>query len=114
MVHVRSRVSPGVTMRLKRTSSIPANSANLPANDAVCVAVPKSLTVYAPTRLSLVTKTAPDMVNEPPAQRWANVSWLAGYRRPVHLGAELADQLLDLARRPVSYERQDETVREEP
>ncbi len=43
-----------------------------------------------------------DMVGEPPAQRWANVSWLAGYRRPVHLGAELIDQLLVLARRPVS------------
>jgi hypothetical protein len=43
-----------------------------------------------------------DMVGEPPAQRWANVSWLAGYRRPVHLGAELADRLLDVARRPVS------------
>jgi hypothetical protein len=43
-----------------------------------------------------------EMVGEPPAQRWANVSWLAGYRRPVHLGAELADQLLEVARRPVS------------
>jgi len=43
-----------------------------------------------------------DMVGEPPAQRWANVSWLAGYRRPVHLGVELADRILDLARRSVS------------
>jgi hypothetical protein len=43
-----------------------------------------------------------EMLGEPPAQRWANVSWLAGYRRPVHLGAELADQFLELARRPVS------------
>src|ERR1041384_271282 len=55
-----------------RSSFLPINTnflpflASLPANEAVCVAVPKSLTVYAPTRLSLVTNTAPDMVNEPP------------------------------------------------
>jgi len=42
------------------------------------------------------------MVGEPPAQRWANVSWLSGYRRPVHLGGELMPRLIDLACRPVA------------
>jgi len=42
------------------------------------------------------------MVGEPAAQRGANVSWLSGYRRPVHLGAELMPRLVDLARRPVA------------
>jgi len=42
-----------------------------------------------------------DMVGEPPAQRWANVSWLAGYRRPVYLGAELIDGLVELACDPI-------------
>jgi hypothetical protein len=42
------------------------------------------------------------MVGEPPAQRWANISWLSGYRRQVHLGAELMPRLVALARRPVA------------
>jgi hypothetical protein len=42
------------------------------------------------------------MVGEPPAQRWANVSWLAGYRRSPHLGAELMPRLVALAARPVA------------
>ncbi|WP_234042274.1 TnsA-like heteromeric transposase endonuclease subunit [Streptomyces marianii] len=38
------------------------------------------------------------------AQRFANISWLAGYRRPPHSGAELADRLIALARRPVAID----------
>lgn len=56
------------------------------------------------TRTAAVCRTLGwdyDMVGAPPSQRWVNVAWLAGYRRPVHLGAELAAGLLERARRPV-------------
>ncbi|MGI5238709.1 TnsA-like heteromeric transposase endonuclease subunit [Dactylosporangium sp. CA-139066] len=42
------------------------------------------------------------MVGEPLEQRWANVSWLSGYRRPPNLGAELMPRLVGLAGRPVT------------
>ncbi|MFI8837114.1 TnsA-like heteromeric transposase endonuclease subunit [Streptomyces afghaniensis] len=41
------------------------------------------------------------MVGEPDALRWATVSWLAGYRRPLRAGKELADRLLVLAQKAV-------------
>ncbi|MER6352427.1 TnsA-like heteromeric transposase endonuclease subunit [Streptomyces sp. NPDC001634] len=41
------------------------------------------------------------MVGEPDALRWANVSWLAGYRRPLLAGKALVDRLLMLAQRSV-------------
>jgi len=41
------------------------------------------------------------MVGEPDPLRWATVSWLAGYRRPLHAGKDLAGPLLQLARQPV-------------
>jgi len=41
------------------------------------------------------------MVGEPAEQRWANVSWLSGYRRPPNLGAEWMPRLVGLAGRPV-------------
>jgi hypothetical protein len=42
-----------------------------------------------------------EMVGEPDAQRWANVSWLSGYRRAPNLGVELMPRLVGLAARPV-------------
>ncbi len=44
------------------------------------------------------------MVGAVDAQRFANISWLAGYRRPLYAGADLADRLIALARRPVAIE----------
>ncbi|MFF0157243.1 TnsA-like heteromeric transposase endonuclease subunit [Streptomyces sp. NPDC005263] len=41
------------------------------------------------------------MVSEPSGQRWVNVDLLSSARRPLHLGADLAPRLLDLAREPV-------------
>jgi hypothetical protein len=43
-----------------------------------------------------------ELVGEPAPQRWANVSWLAGYRRAPQLGAELIPQMLHLAREPIA------------
>ncbi|MBY8841906.1 TnsA-like heteromeric transposase endonuclease subunit [Streptomyces sp. SP2-10] len=45
------------------------------------------------------------MVGEPAPLRWATVSWLAGYRRPLGAGKPLADPLLQLAREPVAIGR---------
>lgn len=42
------------------------------------------------------------LVGQPDAQRLANVSWLHGYRRPLHAGVELVPRLLALAQQPVS------------
>jgi hypothetical protein len=42
------------------------------------------------------------MVGDVDPQRWANVSWMAGFRRPLHAGADLIPRLLALAQRPVS------------
>ncbi|MCC3773619.1 TnsA-like heteromeric transposase endonuclease subunit [Streptomyces sp. UNOB3_S3] len=41
------------------------------------------------------------LVSEPDSLMWATVSWLAGYRRPLHAGHGLADRLLLLACKPV-------------
>ncbi|GAA1264567.1 TnsA-like heteromeric transposase endonuclease subunit [Saccharothrix xinjiangensis] len=41
------------------------------------------------------------LVGEPDPQLWATVSWLAGFRRPPHAGAEYLPQLLALAHKPV-------------
>jgi hypothetical protein len=41
------------------------------------------------------------MVGEPDPLRWATVSWLAGYRRPLRGGKDLTGPLLELAQRPV-------------
>lgn len=40
------------------------------------------------------------MVGEPDPLRWATVSWLAGYRRPLRAGKGLTDPLLQLAQTP--------------
>ncbi|MGW1917138.1 TnsA-like heteromeric transposase endonuclease subunit [Streptomyces sp. NPDC002076] len=45
------------------------------------------------------------MVGEPAPLRWATVSWLAGYRRPLLAGKPLADPLLQLAHEPVEIGR---------
>lgn len=42
------------------------------------------------------------LVGEPDRQRWANICWLAGFRRPLHAGADLVPRLLALAATPVS------------
>ncbi len=42
------------------------------------------------------------LVGEPDRQRFANISWLAGFRRPLHAGADLVPRLLALAATPVS------------
>lgn len=42
------------------------------------------------------------LVGEPHPQLWASISWLAGFRRPLGAGAELVDQILSLAARPVA------------
>lgn len=42
------------------------------------------------------------MVGDIAPQRWANIEWLAGYRRPLRSCAHLADPLLALADRPVA------------
>jgi hypothetical protein len=42
------------------------------------------------------------MVGEPDRQPMANIAWLAGFRRPLHAGAELIPALLGLAAQPVS------------
>jgi len=42
------------------------------------------------------------MVGEPHPQLWASISWLAGFRRPLHAGAGLVDRILSLAERPVA------------
>ena len=42
------------------------------------------------------------MVGEPDRQPMANIAWLAGFRRPLHAGAELIAPLLTLAAQPVS------------
>jgi hypothetical protein len=42
------------------------------------------------------------MVGEPDRQPMANIAWLAGFRRPLHAGAELIAPLLGLAAQPVS------------
>jgi hypothetical protein len=42
------------------------------------------------------------LVGEPERQRLVNVSWLAGFRRPLHAGSELIGQLLSLAAAPVA------------
>lgn len=42
------------------------------------------------------------MVGDVPDQRWANVSWLSGYRRPPNLGADLMLRLIGLAAQPVA------------
>ncbi|WRZ91548.1 TnsA-like heteromeric transposase endonuclease subunit [Streptomyces sp. NBC_01007] len=45
------------------------------------------------------------MVGEPAPLRWATVSWLAGYRRPLRAGQPLVDPLLRLAHEPVAIGR---------
>ncbi|CAM5626201.1 TnsA-like heteromeric transposase endonuclease subunit [Streptomyces diastaticus] len=45
------------------------------------------------------------LVGDVEAQRFANISWLAGYRRPLYAGADLADRLIALAERPVAAEQ---------
>jgi hypothetical protein len=42
------------------------------------------------------------MVGEPDRQPMANIAWLAGFRRPLHAGAEMIPPLLALAAQPVS------------
>ncbi|MEV0259249.1 TnsA-like heteromeric transposase endonuclease subunit [Streptomyces sp. NPDC050732] len=42
-----------------------------------------------------------DMVGTPDPLRWATVSWLAGYRRPLRAGKALTSPLLQLAQHPV-------------
>jgi hypothetical protein len=42
------------------------------------------------------------LVGEPERQRLVNVSWLAGFRRPLHAGSELIGPLLSLAAAPVA------------
>ncbi|MFF3400381.1 TnsA-like heteromeric transposase endonuclease subunit [Streptomyces sp. NPDC002659] len=42
-----------------------------------------------------------DMVGEPDSLRWATVSWLAGYRRPLRAGKDLTSPLRRLAQKAV-------------
>lgn len=44
------------------------------------------------------------LVGQPDRQRFVNVAWLAGFRRPLHAGAELAPRLLSLASAPVAID----------
>lgn len=41
------------------------------------------------------------LVTEPDPQLWSTVSWLAGFRRPLHAGREYLPRLLNLAQHPV-------------
>ncbi|MFH9348168.1 TnsA-like heteromeric transposase endonuclease subunit [Kitasatospora sp. NPDC017646] len=44
-----------------------------------------------------------EMVSEPDPLRLATVSWLAGYRRPLHAGEGLVDALMTVAQNPVAF-----------
>ncbi|MDL4813147.1 TnsA-like heteromeric transposase endonuclease subunit [Actinomadura opuntiae] len=43
-----------------------------------------------------------DMLGGVDPGRWANISWLAGFRRPLYAGTELIGPILTLAERPVT------------
>lgn len=46
----------------------------------------------------------------PPWQRWLNIEWLAGFRRPLHYGMEHRPQLLAQAAAPIALHRLIEQV----